>query len=107
MTGEMTAGPSTVPATRPIVVIGAGIIGLTTAVRLLESPEVRDSKIPVHVLADHLPHDPLDARYASTIAGAHHLSFADDDDARQTKWDKRSEPFLEGSRLTSSFFSHV
>lgn len=75
----------------PIVVLGAGIIGLTTAVRLLESASVRIKKIPVHIIADHLPNDPLDARYASTIAGAHHLSFADDDDTRQSQADRRSE----------------
>jgi len=73
-------------APRPIVVLGAGIIGLTTATRLLEAGHDN-----VHILASHLPSDPLDARYASTIAGAHHLSFADDSDERQTKWDWRSK----------------
>lgn len=76
--------------TRPIVVLGAGVIGLTTAVRLLESASVRSRGTPVHILADHLPNDPLDAKYASTIAGAHHLSFADDDDLRQRTWDRTS-----------------
>jgi D-amino-acid oxidase len=80
--------PSTLP---PIVVLGAGIIGLTTAVRLLESSEIRAGRIPVHIIADHHPNDPLDAKYASTIAGAHHLSFADDDDLRQSEADRRSE----------------
>ncbi|WWC63896.1 uncharacterized protein I303_106501 [Kwoniella dejecticola CBS 10117] len=74
----------------PIIILGAGIIGLTTAVRLLESPLYRDEDIPVHIIADHLPNDPLDARYASTIAGAHHLSFADDEDERQRRWDGRT-----------------
>ena len=74
----------------PIVVLGAGVIGLTTAVRLLESPLCTQDGHPVHILADHLPDDPLDAYYASTIAGAHHLSFADDADLRQRKWDRRS-----------------
>lgn len=78
-------------APSPIVVLGAGIIGLTTAVRLLESPLCKERGHPVHIIADHLPNDPLDAKYASTIAGAHHLSFADDDDARQTAWDRDSE----------------
>jgi glycine/D-amino acid oxidase-like deaminating enzyme len=71
---------------RPIVVIGAGVIGLTTAITLLERGHG-----PVHVLASHLPSDPLDARYASSIAGAHHLSFADDNDERQSRWDWRSK----------------
>lgn len=72
--------------TRPIVVLGAGIIGLTTATRLLEAGYEN-----VHILAAHFPGDPHDPRYASTIAGAHHLSFADDGDERQTEWDWRSE----------------
>ncbi|WWC91071.1 uncharacterized protein L201_006012 [Kwoniella dendrophila CBS 6074] len=75
---------------RPIIILGAGIIGLTTAIRLLESSLYQDKNIPVHIIADHLPNDPLDPKYASTIAGAHHLSFADDDDERQRRWDKRT-----------------
>jgi D-amino-acid oxidase len=86
---------------RPIVVIGAGIIGLTTAVTLLERIHDTGRDIPVHILADHLPNDPNDARYASTIAGAHHLSFADDDDTRQQGWDKRSMFTITGSELSS------
>lgn len=72
----------------PIIVLGAGIIGLTAAVRLLSSPLQTN---PIHIIADHLPNDPLDAKYASTIAGAHHLSFAANDDARQQGWDRESE----------------
>lgn len=79
---------------RPIVILGAGVIGLTTAVRLLEAPL---NTHPVHIIADHLPADALNPRYASTIAGAHHLSFADDGDERQRRWDRRSE--LSGARL--------
>ena len=80
------SGPS-----RPIVVLGAGIAGLTTAIRLLESTAIRGRAIPVHILADHFPNDPIDPRYASTVAGAHHLSFADDGDDRQRRWDRESE----------------
>ena len=75
---------------RPIVVLGAGIIGLTTAVRLLESPLHTELHHPIHVIAAHLPGDPLDARYASNAAGAHHLSFADNEDERQRRWDRIS-----------------
>jgi D-amino-acid oxidase len=89
-TPELSPDHSDAAETRPIVVLGAGVIGLTTAVRLLESASVRRRGIPVHILADHLPNDPLDAKYASTIAGAHHLSFADDDDLRQRTWDRTS-----------------
>lgn len=72
---------------RPILVLGAGVIGLTTALRLLEANPTR----AVHIMADHWPSDPLSPRYASSIAGAHHLSFADDNDTRQRRWDSRSE----------------
>ncbi|XAO25041.1 hypothetical protein I312_103850 [Cryptococcus bacillisporus CA1280] len=77
-------------SSRPIVIIGAGIIGLTTAVCLLESHYYKQHRPPIHIIADHLPNDPLDAKYASTIAGAHHMSFADDGDERQRKWDMRT-----------------
>ncbi|GMK58417.1 hypothetical protein CspeluHIS016_0504490 [Cutaneotrichosporon spelunceum] len=73
---------------RPLLILGAGVIGLTTAVRLLESPSSAGRK--VHIIADHHPSDALDAKYASGIAGAHHLSFADDGDKRQRRWDMRT-----------------
>ncbi|BEI79947.1 hypothetical protein CcaverHIS002_0104760 [Cutaneotrichosporon cavernicola] len=81
---------STTPPTeqRPLLILGAGVIGLTTAVRLLESPSSAGRK--VHIIADHHSTDGLDARYASSIAGAHHLSFADDADKRQRRWDMRT-----------------
>ncbi|WVQ93091.1 hypothetical protein IAU59_000155 [Kwoniella sp. CBS 9459] len=89
---DTTTNPTTTIQQRPIVVLGAGIIGLTTAVRILESPLYQSSlkNFPVHIIADHLPNDPLDPKYASTIAGAHHLSFADDGDERQRRWDRRT-----------------
>ncbi len=73
---------------RPIIVLGAGVIGLTTAIRLLKS---KQAKHPIHIVADHWPEDGLDPRYASLAAGAHHLSFAADDDLRQRKWDRKSK----------------
>ncbi|KAH8117265.1 FAD dependent oxidoreductase [Phellopilus nigrolimitatus] len=73
-------------AVKSTVVIGCGIIGLTTAIRLLESGEHPQ----VHVLADHLPLDPLDPSYASTAAGAHHLSFAANQDLKQRRLDART-----------------
>ncbi|KAL7423619.1 hypothetical protein Q5752_001200 [Cryptotrichosporon argae] len=77
-------------APSPIVVLGAGIIGLTAAVRILESDLCKTGQHPVHIIADHLPDDPLDAYYASTIAGAHHLSFADDNNERERRWDRKT-----------------
>jgi D-amino-acid oxidase len=89
-------------SSRPaIVVLGAGIIGLTTALCLVQSP-LGTTHI-IHVLADHWPDDPVDPKYASGIAGAHHLSFADDDDKRQTKWDMRSECSVAYTLLIEAF----
>lgn len=103
---SLTMPSSTSSQSRPIVVLGAGIIGLSTAVRLLESLPIRRQGQAVHVVADHLPADPLDPMYASTIAGAHHLSFADDGDARQRRWDSKSESQLRWLPLMSSFAHH-
>lgn len=49
-----------------------------------------ESGYPVLVLADHLPEDALHPLYASTAAGAHHLSFAANDDWRQRFLDQRT-----------------
>jgi D-amino-acid oxidase len=69
------------------ITIGSGIIGLTTAIRLLQS----QPNIPAHIIAERLPGDPIHPEYASTCAGAHHLSFAADGDERQSRWDRRSK----------------
>ena len=72
------------------IIIGSGIIGLTTAIRLLETQPNKE----VHIIASRLPTDDnltKDPEYASACAGAHHLSFAADDDERQARWDRRSE----------------
>jgi len=69
---------------RSILVCGAGIIGLTTSVRLLEAGYA------VTILASYLPGDPLSIHYASAAAGAHHLSFAPDDDERLQLFDRRT-----------------
>lgn len=61
----LAPSPSRLPA-----VVGAGCIGLTTAIEVLKQGH------HVLVVADHLPSDPLSAEYASSAAGAHHLSFA-------------------------------
>ena len=75
------------------IIIGSGIIGLTTAIRLLESQYPNSNK-EVIIIASRLPTDEnltKDPEYASACAGAHHLSFAADDDERQARWDRRSE----------------
>ncbi|THH04503.1 hypothetical protein EW146_g10159 [Bondarzewia mesenterica] len=73
---------------QPILVCGFGIIGLTTSIRLLQAG------YPVVAVAAHLPGDPLTPMYASTAAGAHHLSFAADDDVRQQRLDRRTFEFM-------------
>ena len=67
-----------------MTVIGAGCVGLTTALRCLQAG------YPVLVVAEHLPGGPLIANYASPTAGAHHLSFADNADWRQRFLDQRT-----------------
>ncbi|TFK62159.1 D-amino-acid oxidase [Pluteus cervinus] len=54
---------------REIVVIGAGVIGLTTAVKIQES-----SGYQVTIIAETLPTDPKTIRYTSHWAGANHVS---------------------------------
>ncbi|GAA5894961.1 FAD-dependent oxidoreductase [Sporobolomyces salmoneus] len=65
------------------IVLGAGCIGLMTAIEILKSG------LPVLLLAQHLPGDSC-PEYASSKAGAHHLSFAADEDWRQRYLDLRT-----------------
>ncbi|KAG6824575.1 hypothetical protein H0H92_006430 [Tricholoma furcatifolium] len=69
---------------RIILVCGLGIIGLTTSISLLQAGYA------VTAIASHLPADSLSPYYASSAAGAHHLSFAADDDPRQQSLDRRT-----------------
>ncbi|KAF9239269.1 hypothetical protein BU15DRAFT_74692 [Melanogaster broomeanus] len=70
--------------TKFAVVIGAGIIGLTTALRLQQK-----GGFHVTVLAETFPTDPKTIRYTSHWAGAHHVSHAGDDE-RWQKMDKET-----------------
>ncbi|KAI0037134.1 nucleotide-binding domain-containing protein [Vararia minispora EC-137] len=54
--------------TRSIVVLGAGVIGLTTALVLQETGDYK-----VTILASKLPTDPKSIHYTSHWAGAHHV----------------------------------
>lgn len=72
------------PEKSPILVIGMGVIGLTTSIRLLQASH------RVHAFATQIPGSPLDPTYCSSSAGAHHLSFAADDDERQRRLDMRT-----------------
>lgn len=58
----------------PVVIIGAGVIGLTTALTLKKENQHYD----ITVAAAHLPGD-LNIRYTSPFAGANWQSFAGDD----------------------------
>ncbi|KAI6158189.1 hypothetical protein BKA82DRAFT_996629 [Pisolithus tinctorius] len=69
-------------ATKDVVVIGAGVVGLSTAIRIQEEGGYRAT-----VVAETFPTDPKTIRYASHWAGAHHVSAAFDD-KRQREMDK-------------------
>lgn len=84
LTMTTLAMPSQGSEKSPILVIGMGVIGLTTSVRLLQASH------KVHILATQIPSSPLDPTYCSSAAGAHHLSFAADDDERQRRLDMRT-----------------
>ncbi|KAH8102276.1 D-amino-acid oxidase [Cristinia sonorae] len=57
-----------------VVVIGAGVVGLTTAVKIQEQGGYN-----VTIVAETFPSDPKTIRYTSLWAGAHHVSHADGD----------------------------
>ncbi|KAF9527454.1 D-amino-acid oxidase [Crepidotus variabilis] len=62
--------PSAVAETKKqVIVLGAGVIGLTTALRLQESNDYQ-----VEVLAELFPTDLKNINYTSQWAGAHHVS---------------------------------
>ncbi|KIK19629.1 hypothetical protein PISMIDRAFT_107285 [Pisolithus microcarpus 441] len=57
--------------TKDIIVIGAGVIGLSTAIKIQEKGGYR-----VTIVAETFPTDPKTIRYTSHWAGAHHVSGA-------------------------------
>ncbi|KAL1743018.1 FAD dependent oxidoreductase [Schizophyllum fasciatum] len=72
------------PRDKQIVVVGAGVIGLTTALKLQEK-----GGYAVTIVAELFPGDPLSIKYTSNWAGAHHVSLAGDD-VRQQKMDRET-----------------
>ncbi|KAH7926242.1 nucleotide-binding domain-containing protein [Leucogyrophana mollusca] len=68
---------------KEIIVIGAGVVGLTTALRIQEKGGYR-----VTIVAETFPTDPKSIRYTSHWAGAHHVSHATDE--RQRKMDQET-----------------
>ncbi|KAK7018968.1 nuclear export factor [Favolaschia claudopus] len=69
---------------KQVVVIGAGVVGLTTAVRIQERGGYH-----VEIVAETLPSDPKSIKYTSHWAGAHHVSLAGSD-VRQQKMDQET-----------------
>lgn len=73
---------------KEIVVLGAGVIGLTTAVVLQEKGDYR-----VTIIADVFPGDERSSRYTSCWAGAHHVTLSGSD-ARLDKIDRETFEFM-------------
>ncbi|KZT68368.1 nucleotide-binding domain-containing protein [Daedalea quercina L-15889] len=67
---------SSTDSAKHVVVLGAGVVGLSTAIRLVEKGH------SVSVIAEHLPTDPRSIEYTSPWAGAYHVMYMGDD-ARQ------------------------
>ncbi|KAF8999842.1 D-amino-acid oxidase [Cyathus striatus] len=68
----MTAHSSAEKRGKEIVVLGAGVIGLSTAIVIQEKP---GNEYRVSILAEHYPTDPKGIRYTSHWAGAiHHVN---------------------------------
>ncbi|KAF8600605.1 nucleotide-binding domain-containing protein [Ceratobasidium sp. AG-I] len=66
-----------------VTVLGAGVVGLSTAIRLLEK------KFDVNIIAEFLPGDKKTIEYTSPWAGAHHVSRAEGNKV-QLGYDKRT-----------------
>lgn len=60
-----------------IVVLGAGVVGLSTALKIQEKPGYKAT-----IVAEYLPTDEKNVKYTSQWAGAQHVSFATLDDFR-------------------------
>ncbi|KAJ6611007.1 D-amino-acid oxidase [Mycena sp. CBHHK59/15] len=67
---------------KQVVILGAGVVGLTTAVLIQEKGGYQ-----VTIIAEILPSDPKTIKYTSHWAGAHHVSLAGPD-VRQQKMDQ-------------------
>ncbi|KAI0053121.1 D-amino-acid oxidase [Auriscalpium vulgare] len=73
------------PQVKNVVVIGAGVVGLTTALKIQEKGGYN-----VTIVAETFPTDPKTIKYTSHWAGAHHVSAAAHDDLRQQKLERET-----------------
>ncbi|KAK0560078.1 hypothetical protein OC844_003983 [Tilletia horrida] len=75
---------------RPVIIVGAGVIGLTTAVVL------RERGYRVFILGREIPSDATSQHFASVWAGANWCSYAGPAEFREQKWETTAwEHFLE------------
>ncbi|KIL55829.1 hypothetical protein M378DRAFT_173288 [Amanita muscaria Koide BX008] len=75
---------------REVVVLGAGVIGLTTAIAIQEKGDYN-----VTIVAEHLPSDPKSIKYTSHWAGAHHIYNDTDNQLQRELEQKTFERFWE------------
>lgn len=82
---------SSPPKQKQILILGAGITGLSTALTLLTSSSPTASKYKITILASHIPGD-YSLEYTSPWAGGHwrsHVGFSDAD-AENRGWDRKT-----------------
>lgn len=63
-----------------VVIIGAGVVGLTTGIAILEK-----GGYDVTIVAETFPGDPKTIKYCSNWAGGHHVSHASGDPRMQSE----------------------
>lgn len=71
--------------TKHVVVLGAGVVGLTTAVKIQEAGGYQ-----VTIIADVLPSDPKTITYTSQWAGAQHVSSVSKTDKKKQDFEKET-----------------
>ncbi|KAG5634939.1 hypothetical protein H0H81_000259 [Sphagnurus paluster] len=111
--GEVSSGDQ-LRAKKTVVVLGAGVVGLTTALKVQER-----GGYSVVIVAEVLPTDEKTTRYTSHWAGAHHVLNVSEDERQQkmdldtlkVMWDL-SEPGTETAQyfkriVQTEYYSHV
>ncbi|KAH9835409.1 D-amino-acid oxidase [Rhodofomes roseus] len=80
---------STTQTVKNVVVLGAGVVGLSTAIRLLEKGH------DVSIIAESLPTDPRSIKYTSPWAGAYHVMYMGDDPRQKSIREETLKVMLE------------